>query len=87
MNLAVPNDLSYVRSESSGTSIPADPADRVVIEKFCPILEVSQSIHSTCSCGLRIHAVHGPVHLGLRNALQPRDLVGMVVCTERGNPV
>jgi hypothetical protein len=32
MNLPPPIDLSYTRSESSGTSIPADPADRVVRE-------------------------------------------------------
>jgi len=40
MNLAVPRDFSYVRSESSGTSIPAEPADRVVTEKPCPIMMV-----------------------------------------------
>lgn len=32
MNLPPPMDFSYTRSESSGTSIPAEPADRVVRE-------------------------------------------------------
>lgn len=41
MNRAVPMDFSYTRSESSGTSIPADPAERVVSEKPCPILSAS----------------------------------------------
>jgi len=33
MNLAFPRDFSYVKSESSGTSMPADPAESVVAEK------------------------------------------------------
>lgn len=32
MNLPPPIDFSYTRSDNSGTSIPADPADRVVRE-------------------------------------------------------
>lgn len=39
INLAVPRDFSYVRSESSGTSMPAEPADRVVTEKPWPMLK------------------------------------------------
>jgi len=40
MNLAVPIDFSYTRSDNSGTSIPAEPADSVVREKPCPMVEV-----------------------------------------------
>jgi hypothetical protein len=32
MNLPPPMDFSYTKSDSSGTSMPADPADRVVRE-------------------------------------------------------
>ena len=39
MNLAVPNDFSYVRSDNSGTSIPAEPAESVASEKVCPIFK------------------------------------------------
>lgn len=41
MNLAEPSDLSYVRADSSGTSIPAEPDDRVAVEKPCPISPMS----------------------------------------------
>ena len=37
MNRAVPSDFSYERSDSSGTSIPAEPAERVASENVCPI--------------------------------------------------
>lgn len=33
MNCAVPIDFSYTRSDSSGTSIPAGPADGVAIDR------------------------------------------------------
>lgn len=36
---AVPSDFSYVRSDSSGTSIPAEPAGKVANENVCPILQ------------------------------------------------
>ena len=39
MNRAVPSDFSYERSDSSGTSIPADPAERVANENVCPIFK------------------------------------------------
>ena len=44
MNRAVPSDFSYVRSDNSGTSIPAEPAERVASENVCPILEISCSV-------------------------------------------
>lgn len=37
MNRAEPSDFSYVRSDNSGTSILAEPDDRVVVEKPCPM--------------------------------------------------
>lgn len=35
-------DFSYTRSESSGTSMPAEPAESVVREKPCPMLIVDR---------------------------------------------
>lgn len=37
MNRAVPSDFSYMRSDNSGTPIPAEPADNVASENVCPI--------------------------------------------------
>ena len=44
MNRAVPSDFSYERSDSSGTSIPAEPAERVARENVCPIFDVTRSV-------------------------------------------
>lgn len=47
MKRAFPIDFSYKRSDSSGTSIPAGPPDKVVREKPCPmIVVVWKSCHS-----------------------------------------
>lgn len=40
MNRAVPIDFSYVRSDSSGTSMPPEAADKAWSEKFCPIVAI-----------------------------------------------
>ena len=45
MNRPPPIDFSYTRSDSSGTSIPAEPAERVVREYPCPM--VSMALHLT----------------------------------------
>ena len=42
MKRAVPIDFSYTRSASSGTSMPAEPAESVVNEKPCPIAVVGR---------------------------------------------
>ena len=43
MNRAVPMDFSYVRSDSSGTSMPPGPADKACSEKFCPMTAICSS--------------------------------------------
>lgn len=53
MNRAVPSDFSYVRPESSGTSMPAEPAGKVAREKVCPMSTVV-----SLSPGLRWISVH-----------------------------
>jgi hypothetical protein len=40
INRAAPRDFSYCKSASSGTSILAEPAESVVREKPCPMLEL-----------------------------------------------
>lgn len=44
INRAVLRDLSYLRSESSGTSMLAEPADKAASENVCPILDCARSL-------------------------------------------
>lgn len=70
MNRAVPRDFSYVRSASSGTSIPAEPADNVASENVCPIFRSdSLSPEDDIWRGLLLHHDPGfaaPLPLGPR---------------------
>jgi len=74
INLAVPSDFSYVKSDNSGTCSPADAADSVAVENVWPILSIClsfPSIKKRCGCVLRLHheaASRCPSH-GQRRAM------------------
>ena len=59
--------FSYTKSESSGTSMPAEPAESVVREKPCPIVAVdrvsSGRIHRCWEEGWRFRMVQDAMKL------------------------